>query len=527
MQERLDVLTASKSTPIKGVKPTVETHKSSVAHDIKNSYIQNLHMKSSMFLLWVISGVLAYAHKIPFIGKIITLLSFWYGKTTIWKILVKVRKLFIVFNALIGVFMVYKTIGFGPDNILAGFVGMGHTYLEIFVNFNKRLFNWIFDIFDYKVVPNVPNTPPTSPPSWWPSTPTSPKSKQWAEEILNNPSFSLREIYTKGGINLNVNTTPWYRDLSTWLWLAGAVSAIGVIYCGYQFATNPAFVSDWFSPRVRAEDVIPRRNNPINPPVTNIVPPTDANIAEGGIAQSVVTFLTAGYSKLNPFNWFSTPSASSTRARMENFMSNQNELVTNDNRFYPFTNINPLAPWHQRLKMLVIGESVAEYQQRMQDIDYALRDFSYISVKDVREFGSMTPAGVLTPAPGGMTPVAWWPSSPSVTNIGVGIKGVSGSGLTEVIQASTSYNTLADKLASIPSTPNVLPESYGSNSTWSAHTVDKAELAKYFDNKPSIVSNVTPTVEDTLSQDLDGFIKPSYSSVVGKGKQPWIVKNDN
>jgi hypothetical protein len=31
--------------------PMTESHKSSVAHDIKNSYIQNLHMKSSMMFL--------------------------------------------------------------------------------------------------------------------------------------------------------------------------------------------------------------------------------------------------------------------------------------------------------------------------------------------------------------------------------------------------------------------------------------------------------------------------------------------
>jgi hypothetical protein len=494
LQERLDVLTASKSTPIKGVKPTVETHKSSVAHDIKNSYIQNLHMKSSMFMLWIISGILGYAHKIPFIGKIITLLSFWYGRTTIWKILVKVRKGFVAFNALIGVYMVYKSIGFGPDNILAGFVGMGHTYLEVFINFNKRLFNWIFDIFDYKVVPNVPNTPPTSPPSWWPTSHPSPKAGQWAEDILNNPSFSLREIYTKGGVNLNINTTPWYRDLTTWMWIAGAASAIGVIYCGYQFLTNPLFLNDWFSPRVTRIDPNIRPNSPINPPVTNIIPPTDSNIVEGGISKSIVTFLSAGYSKLNPFNWFTAPTSGAIEARYENFLAKQFELNTYDERFYPHTNINPFAPWHQRLKMLLLGENVAEYQQRMLDKDYALRDYIAIQIKDTKIDGSFTPNVPTTPVGGGMTPVKWWPSSsPNVGHVGVGVKGVSGSGITEVIQASTSHNTLANKLASLPSTPNVLPT--GSNPSWVEHAVDKAELAEYFDNT--------------------------------KGKQPWIVHNDN
>jgi len=64
--------------------------------------------ENSMFMLYLLSGILAYAHKIPFIGRMITLLSLWYGRTTWWKILVKLRKLFIIFNAVIGVIMVYK-----------------------------------------------------------------------------------------------------------------------------------------------------------------------------------------------------------------------------------------------------------------------------------------------------------------------------------------------------------------------------------------------------------------------------------
>jgi hypothetical protein len=87
LDNKIDALIATKSSPSKGaIKPNVETHKASVAHDIKNSYIQNLHMRSSMFMLWLLSWVIFYAHKIPFIGKITTFLSIWYGRTTVWKI---------------------------------------------------------------------------------------------------------------------------------------------------------------------------------------------------------------------------------------------------------------------------------------------------------------------------------------------------------------------------------------------------------------------------------------------------------
>jgi hypothetical protein len=139
LKQELEQLKVSKIN--KSSTPTPETHKSTVAHDIKNSYIQNLHMKSSMFLLYILTGVLSYAHKIPFIGRIITIASLYYGRTTIWKILLKLRKLFVLFNAIIGVYIVFKTTGFGYDTFLANFVGIGNTYLEIFVNFTKRLFN--------------------------------------------------------------------------------------------------------------------------------------------------------------------------------------------------------------------------------------------------------------------------------------------------------------------------------------------------------------------------------------------------
>jgi len=52
LKEELERL-KSKKPHVSPISPSsqTESHKSSVAHDIKNSYIQNLHMKSSMFML--------------------------------------------------------------------------------------------------------------------------------------------------------------------------------------------------------------------------------------------------------------------------------------------------------------------------------------------------------------------------------------------------------------------------------------------------------------------------------------------
>jgi hypothetical protein len=49
-------------------------------------------------------------------------------------------------------------------------------------------------------------------------------------------------------ILIHTNTLPWYRDLSSWLWIGGAVSLIGIVYCGYKFITDPLFLTECFSP---------------------------------------------------------------------------------------------------------------------------------------------------------------------------------------------------------------------------------------------------------------------------------------
>jgi hypothetical protein len=242
---KLEKLLSSKAVASKATKPQVETHKASVAHDIKNSYIQNLHMRSSMFTLWLLSWLLFFANKLPFIKPIVTLASLYYGRTTWWKLLIKIRKAFVIFNALIGVYIVFKTTGFSFDNILAGFAGMGHQYVEIFMNFTKRLFHWFVELFDHKIIPNIP-TPGSQ------GGGSTPKGGLWSpldyknniNPILNNltPESSLREWY-KTPLNININTVPWYKDLSTWMWIGTIVGAtactLGIGYLGYIYLSAP------------------------------------------------------------------------------------------------------------------------------------------------------------------------------------------------------------------------------------------------------------------------------------------------
>jgi hypothetical protein len=195
-----------------------------------NVEIKNIFQKSSMFYLWLLTGVLGYIHKIPIIGRVITLLSLWYGKSNWWKLLVYSRKLFIILNAIIGVFVVFKTTGFTPDLLLHNIIMMGHTYLEIFTNLTKRLFNWFVELFDSKIVPNLPgdNYKPFNGKG---GVVTDYKPYFNPVSATHQPTPSLRESYSSL-FNISVDPTPtsWYKDYTTWLWIGGLVLSVGALY---------------------------------------------------------------------------------------------------------------------------------------------------------------------------------------------------------------------------------------------------------------------------------------------------------
>ena len=58
--------------------------------------------------LFALTSLIAYAHKIPILSKIVNILQLWYGRTTWWQILIYIRKGFIVLNALIGLYATFK-----------------------------------------------------------------------------------------------------------------------------------------------------------------------------------------------------------------------------------------------------------------------------------------------------------------------------------------------------------------------------------------------------------------------------------
>lgn len=374
-------------------------------------------MKSSMFTLWLITGILSYAHKIPYIGRIIALFSFWYGRTTWWKILLKLRKLFVTFNAIIGVYMVFKVTGFSTDNLFAGFAGMGHTYFEILINFSKRLFHWFFDLFDHKVVPNLPGEGKPSFPKRFGENYWSPRGldQSWNQSLPKLDKLSTDLFKSPFGINLN--PTPWYKDLSTWLWIGGAITmaagSLGIIYLGYKLTTDPGAIWSIFK---SGGGTGPETNvTPATPPTDGVNPDTiQANI----IIKSIKS-IGKNLNKLNPYYWFLTPSDFETKHH--EFILQQ-QSTNYDVRYYPFTEVNPYFNTLHKWRIAWLGENYYESEARRILAQSTLAGFIPQASDTVNAVASSSKSML---------------STPSVTSVGL----------------NTGFMGVKAKLASFPSTP--------------------------------------------------------------------------
>ena len=365
-----------------------KTNSSPNAQDIKHSYIKNLFQQSSMFYLWLLTGILGYATKIPFIGRIITLFGVWYGRTTWWKILVKIRKLFVIFNALLGVLVVFNTVGFSSDNLIAGFSAMGHTYLEIFINFTKRLYNWIYDFFDNKIIPGGSSStgspskliPINNGKSWGYFNPLSSSPSKLVGESTPNllQDFSLRKLYNNPGININIDPSPWYKDLSTWAWIGGTLALAGITYFGYKFLTDPTFIASLFP-----ATVVPGSGNPnigpTSPGTDGSTTPTNISNAAATVSSSLVKGISNSIKKLNPLYWLPV---SGGEPSVQERMFNMNQTSHNyDNRYYPFTEVHPYDSWYERLRVSIIGESSYERAVRLRMKDQIVNNFFVPTLK--------------------------------------------------------------------------------------------------------------------------------------------------
>ena len=485
-----------------------DSHRSSVAHDIKNSYIQNLHMKSSMLYLWLITAIIGYGSKLPYIGRIIGFLSVVWGRTTVWKILVKLRKLFVMLNAVIGVYIVFKTTGFSFDNILAGLAGLGHNYLEILTNFTTKLFHWLFELFDHKIVPNVPN-PGTGgsggqidkvSKDWfdgWKSKGESVNNKPILDRMLDR-SNSLRESY----INVNITPTPWYKDFSTWLWIGGAIGVLSIGFLGYKLIYDPSYFIDFnFNKVDKGKGIDPAGISGNSGPSVVISPSTEGSITPTVIpgSKSITSYISSAFSKLNPINWFMASEVSFEEAR-RNLLNIQMDYNRQNRSFYPFTPIDPNASWIKRAITYYLGESVSERVNRLADLKDVNALYESLRVQN---------------------PIISGQSTPSVGTIGLGDlrAGPPGNSLLGAVESTIVAAENWGKINSLPATPNALPitnlpdiEGGIPQGSWDTHVKE--------------TPSPTPSSASSYTEEFTKAVKTSYSAVVKSKPLPTSNKFD-
>jgi hypothetical protein len=426
-------------------------------------------------MLFILTTIISYANKLPIINKIVNLLQFWYGKTSWWQILVKIRKAFILFNAALGLMLMFKITGLTSENILASFYLLGNNYMEAFFNLSRRIFNWFVDLFDHKIIPNVPgdssggilsknNTP---------SNTIINKALEniKLDQLLNTDGPSLRKLY--GG---SIENTPWYKDWSILLWITGGIVTIGVLYFGYMVFIDPIFTHT-STPATGGP--------PINPgiPDTPDITLNDTflgnlwNSATGGVIKTYRGITNT----LNPFNYY--VSASESQNQFNNFMEMQNDMNRSDRRFYPFTDVNPLDSKVTKLRKYFIGESTAEFFERTRARQYAERIY-----EGLRLTGKDSLVGGSTPIPWDryrtLTPTIWGTGLQTPINTSLNIPSTI-SGLLETWNLP-GEELIERKLSKIPQLPktelgNPTPDL---SNKWTNHAVDREELMKYFKTPP-------------------------------------------
>jgi hypothetical protein len=461
LQQELDnIKIKSGSKVTKRTKPVSTNPNLGIGQDIKNSYIQRLYMRSSGFMLYLITGVIAYAHKIPVIRFIIGTLAAYYGKTTIWKILVKIRKIFIIINALLGVYMVFKTVGFSTDNLIAGFIGVGETYFIMLKDVTYKLFTWFVELFDHKIIPNVPGdnggTMFSKPKNKSLITPSNIK----IPDILDDDFFSLRKLYK----DATPTSTPWYKETSTLLWIVGGICTIGVLYYGYCKISDPLFIATLFSsnPTINTQSPTP----PLDPSGSGTIPSPDITLSQsiGNSISSVSKGIVNAYNKtinaLNPFSYFTVTSAD-TQTAFNNFMDVQYDMNTANRKLYPFTEYNPYNSFFQKMKIYYFGESAQEFVERTQFRMHAERVYNSLSISK----GKAIDTGGLTPIFSSNNSPYLSPSSTPATVIGLNTTAIA------AVPTLSEMSNLAvqSKISAIAPTPSAVFSGH-----WDQHTFEKS-----------------------------------------------------
>ena len=186
-------------------------------------------------------------------------------------------------------------------------------------------------------------------------------------------------------LKTNMQEPSYFWSWSSWFWIIGGVFAIsGLAYSGYlgynyyQSIYHPTIYPD---SAPGTPPVIPQL--PPQPPQSNIIIPAVVHAteeaSEGYSSEGIIAVLGSVKRALNPYQWWENMKSNPSSEIL--FRSQQSELNTFNNRYYPFTADDPFKSWHERIRTKMFGESEFEMISRLRLRDFALRDYTAIALQ--------------------------------------------------------------------------------------------------------------------------------------------------
>lgn len=333
---------------------------------LQNNHNANINtIKSSFKIIYLISLLGYIIGKIPFLNKYIKGIKSIVAKTSIWTVLVILRKTFIIMNALIGMWLIFKITGWSEFSFI-GFVStFGNAYIDIFSSFCIKAFNWIYELFDTKIVPDVPSDKPRNP---WSQT------TGWNVRPMSQPNYmdiaeSAKSWYSSPAPQPSNDL--WLTSWKTWAFIGGSIITIFALYTGY------VYVSDWFKG--------PDANN-----VNIQAPPQapDGNAPRSLIKTAIDVLVLNRLANISNGLYYIKESILPSMSKQDFGKIQYNDNVPMDQKlqqYWPFTTYHPAESWYHRLKIKIIGESEAEYELRK------------IHLEDIRRRAEITPVAPVAP----------------------------------------------------------------------------------------------------------------------------------
>jgi hypothetical protein len=317
-------------------------------------------------ILMSISWISFILSKFPFLNTLFTKILGIKKAATLFTILIYLRKGFIISNAIIGIWLMFKVTGWNEGSFFMSAAAIGHSYMEFFVTFICKAFNWIYNIFDNKIVPNIGSGKnPYSVFNGWNIRPM--KDNNYLSMAENAKSW-----YQSPTQLSNTNSwSDWFPSWKAMFYIGITIVTIATLYSGYVYINN------WMDPLTATSTIDPKgKGIETNKSVVDKI----GDVLIFNRVRNISDAASYLSQKYLPY----MDKQEITNIQLNNPHSKKYQ------QFYPYTSYKPYESLFNRLKMCLFSESAIEYETRMRDIGVCNRtefvpkpDFVQGSSKDI------------------------------------------------------------------------------------------------------------------------------------------------